>query len=182
MWGTAFRSNVLRATSAGLARRLALVRRRHTALLDFKAMLYGANLPTEGVLADEVRSATLEAMGPVVGLPVAEGTPGAFSLDAAAIGGAPNDRALSQVWNRTLRAGLIAAAGTIAILLVLAAGTGGLLSLPLAFAPLAVAVAPSVLLAEPVGLPTLSFFCGALVGGAMLALLVTPAAETWRSG
>jgi hypothetical protein len=173
---------VLRATSAGLARRLALVRRRHTALLDFKAMLYGANLPTEGVLADEVRSATLEAMGPVVGLPVAEGTPGAFSLDAAAIGGAPNDRALSQVWNRTLRAGLIAAAGTIAILLVLAAGTGGLLSLPLAFAPLAVAVAPSVLLAEPVGLPTLSFFCGALVGGAMLALLVTPAAETWRSG
>jgi len=29
-------------------------------------------------------------------------------------------------------------------------------------------------LREAVGLPTLSFFCGALVGGALLAMLVTP--------
>ena len=167
----------LRTTAAGLARRLAIVRRRHTARLDFKEMLYGANLPTEGVLADEVRSATAEAMGPVVGLPVDPETPGAFTLDVAPIGGAANDRALSEIWNRALRAGLVAAAGTIAILLVLAAGGGGIFSLPLAFAPLAVAIAPSALLREPVGLPALSFFCGALVGGAILALLVTPGPE-----
>jgi hypothetical protein len=164
----------LRMTAERLARRLAGIRRRHTARLDFKDMLYGANLPTEGVLADEVRSATAEAMGPVVGLPVAPDAPGAFSLDAAAIGGAPNDRVLSQIWNRALRAGLVAAAGTIGILLFLAAGGGGILALPLAFTPLAVAMAPSALLGVPVGLPMLSFLGGALVGGALLALLVAP--------
>ncbi len=164
----------LRATATSLARRLAAVRRRHTARLDFKQMLYGANLPTEGVLADEVRSATAEAMSSVVGLPVPADAPGAFQLDAAAIGGAPNDAALSEVWNRALRAGLVAAAGTIAILLVLVAGARGILSLPLAFAPLAVAIAPSALLGEPVGLSALSYFGGALVGGAILAVLMTP--------
>ncbi len=35
-------------------------------------------------------------------------------------------------------------------------------------------MAPSAILREPVGLPTLSFFAGALVGGALLALIVTP--------
>jgi len=173
-YGPRLSEAALRSTAASLARRLAIVRRRHTARLDFKEMLYGANLPTEGVLADEVRSATLEAMGPVVGLPVEPGTPGAFTLDVAPIGGAANDRALSAVWNRGLRAGLVAAAGTIAILLVLVAGGGAIFSLPLALAPLAVALAPSALLREAVGLPTLSFFCGALVGGALLAMLVTP--------
>jgi hypothetical protein len=173
-YGSRLSEPARRATAASLARRLAMVRRRHTARLDFKEMLYGANLPTEGVLADEVRSATAEAMGPVVGLPVEPDTAGAFTLDVAPIGGAPNDRALSQVWNRALRGGIVAAAGTIAILLVLVAGGSGILGLPLALAPLAVALAPSALLREPVGLPALSFFCGALSGGAILTLLVTP--------
>ncbi len=173
-YGSRLSEPELHTTAASLARRLAIVRRRHTARLDFKAMLYGANLPTEGVLADEVRSATAEAMGPVVGLPVDPTAAGAFTLDVTPIGGAPNDLALSEVWNRALRAGLVAAAGTIAILLVLVAGGRGILSLPLAFAPLAVAVAPSALLREPIGLPALSFFCGALAGGAILALLATP--------
>jgi hypothetical protein len=173
-YGSRLSEAASRSTAASLARRLAMVRRRHTERLDFREMLYGANLPTEGVLADEVRSATAEAMGPLVGLPVPPGTPGAFSLDAAAIGGAANDRALSEVWSRGLQAGLVAATGTIAILLVLVAGGIGILSLPLALAPLAVALAPSALLREAIGLPTLSFFCGALVGGIILALLVTP--------
>jgi hypothetical protein len=173
-YGSRLSEPELRTTAASLARRLAIVRRRHTARLDFKEMLYGANLPTEGVLADEVRSATAEAMGPVVGLPVDPTAAGAFTLDVTPIGGAPNDLALSEVWNRALRAGLVAAAGTLAILLVLVAGGRGILSLPLAFAPLAVAVAPSALLREPIGLPALSFFCGALAGGAILALLATP--------
>ena len=181
-YGSRLSELALQTTAASLARRLTLVRRRHTARLDFKEMLYGANLPTEGVLADEVRSATAEAMGPVVGLPVDPAAPGAFILDPTPIGGAPNDLALSEVWNRALRAGLVAAAGTIAILLVLVAGGRGILSLPLAFAPLAVAVAPSALLREPVGLPALAFFCGALAAGAILALLATAGSERRSRG
>ena len=51
---------------------------------------------------------------------------------------------------------MISAAAMIAILLVLVGGTPALSSLPLAFAPLAAAMAPSAILREPVGLPTLS--------------------------
>jgi hypothetical protein len=165
---------MLNATATALARRIDAVQKRHTARLDFKEMLYGADLPTEGVLADEVRSATLEAIGPVVGIPVAAEVADAFRLDAQPIGGAPNDQALSEIWNRSLRAGLIAAAAVIAILLMLVGGRLALSSLPLAFAPLAAALAPSAILREPVGLPTISFFAGTLVGGALLALIVTP--------
>jgi hypothetical protein len=173
---------MLTPTATALARRIDVVQRRHTARLDFKDMLYGADLPTEGVLADEVRSATLEAMGPLVGIPVATDVSDAFRLDARPIGGAPNDLALSEVWNRSLRAGLVAAAGTIAILLVLVGGPAAITSLPLAFAPLAAAIAPSAILREPVGLPMISFFAGALAGGALLALIATPSREErrWR--
>jgi len=171
---------VLDATAGSLARRLAAVRRRHTARLDFRAMLYGANLPTEGVLADEVRSATLEGIGPLVGLPVAADAAGAFQLDAEPIGGVVNDRALSEVWNRALRAGLVLAAATIAILLILCAGPRGLLALPLALGPLAAAAIPAALLREPVGLPMLAFFAGAFAGGALLAVMTVPAPAEWR--
>jgi len=51
----------LNATATALRRRVSAVQKRHTARLDFKEMLYGADLPTEGVLADEVRGATLPA-------------------------------------------------------------------------------------------------------------------------
>jgi hypothetical protein len=174
VYGARLPAPMLNATATALARRIAAVQRRHTARLDFKEMLYGADLPTEGVLADEVRSATLEAMGPAVGIPVAPDAADAFKLDAQPIGGAPNDRALSEIWNRALPAGLLAAAGTIGILLVLVGGLAALTSLPLAYAPLAAAIAPSAILREPVGLPMLSFFAGALVGGALLALIATP--------
>jgi hypothetical protein len=174
VYGARLPEPMLNATAAALGRRVAAVKKRHTARLDFKEMLYGADLPTEGVLADEVRSATLEAAGPVVGIPVAADVAEAFKLDAQPIGGAPNDLALSELWNRALRTGLISAAAVLAILLVLVGGTPALSSLPLAFAPLAAAMAPSAILREPVGLPTLSFFAGTLVGGALLALIVTP--------
>src|SRR5262249_54552821 len=79
------------AGAAGaLARRLGEVRRRHTARINFKQMLDAAGLPAEGVLADEVRSATLEAMGPVVGVPAPAVASGAFRIDATPVGGAPN--------------------------------------------------------------------------------------------
>lgn len=180
VYGTRLPATMLNATAAALARRIAAVQKRHTTRIDFKEMLYGADLPTEGVLADEVRSATLEAIGPVVGIPVAPDTADAFRLDAQPIGGAPNDQALSEFWNRALRAGLIAAAGIIAILLVLVGGLAALASVPLAFAPLAAAMAPSAILREPVGLPMLSFFAGALAGGALLAIIVTPSRSERR--
>ncbi|MFL5305735.1 MAG: hypothetical protein ACJ8F1_10995 [Polyangia bacterium] len=171
---------VVNATAASLARRLAALRRRHTARIDFREMLYGANLPTEGVLADEVRSATLEAIGPLVGLPVAADAAGALHLDAQSIGGVPCDRALSEVWSRALRPGLIAASATIAILLVLAGGLRGLVGLPLALAPLAAATLPAALLREPIGLPMLAFFGGAFAGGAFLAIVAIPGRREWR--
>ena len=167
---------ILRSTADSLARRIADVRRRHVASTNFRDMLTGAQLPSEGVLADEVRSATLDAMGPVVGIPAAPDSTTAYWLDLVPVGGAPNDRVLSAQWRRALVAGAVAAAGLLAVLLVFAGGFGGLLSLPLAFAPAAAAIAPAAVLAEPVGLPTLSFYAGALAAGALLALAVTPPA------
>jgi hypothetical protein len=175
VYGARLPPAVANATAGSLARRLAWVRRRQTARLDFREMLYGANLPTEGVLADEVRGATLEGMGPLVGVPVAADAAGAFRLDAEPIGGVPSDRALSQVWNRSLRAGLIAASAAIAILLVSIGGPRGVLALPLALAPMAAATVPAALLHEPVGLPMLAFFAGAFAGGAFLAMVAVPA-------
>ena len=180
VYGTRLPATMLNATASALSRRISAVQKRHTARIDFKEMLYGADLPTEGVLADEVRSATLEAIGPVVGIPVAPDAADAFQLDAQPIGGAPNDQALSEFWNRALRAGLVAAAGMIAVLLMLVGGAAALASVPLAFAPLAAAMAPSAILREPVGLPMLSFFAGALAGGALLAIIVTPSRSERR--
>jgi hypothetical protein len=168
---------ILRTTADNLARRVAAVRRRHIAGTNFKDMLYGAQLPSEGVLADEVRSATLDAMGPVVGIPAALDNVAAYRLDLVPVGGAPNDRALSLLWRQALGAGAVAAAGLIGILLVLVGGSAGLLSLPLVFAPAAAAIAPAALLGEPVGLPTLSFCAGALAAGAILALAVASSAR-----
>jgi hypothetical protein len=119
-------------------------------------------------------------MGPIAGIPAAPDSPAAYRLDAVPVGGAPNDRALSLRWRPALGAGVVAAAVLLAILLMLAGGPGGLLSLPLAFAPAAAAIAPAALLGEPVGLPTLSFVGGALAAGAIVALAVTPARSRGR--
>jgi hypothetical protein len=179
VYGPRMPQAVANATAASLARRLSAVRRRHTARLDFREMLYGANLPTEGVLADEVRSATLEAIGPLVGLPVAAGAPGAFHLEAQPIGGAANDRVLSEVWVRGLRVGLVASAAVVGILLMLIGGLRGLLVIPLALAPIAAATLPVALLREPIGLPMLAFFAGAFAGGALLAVVAVPGVREW---
>ena len=176
-YGGRLSDTVLRTTAENLARRIAAVRRRHIAATNFKDMLTGAQLPSEGVLADEVRGATLDAMGPVVGIPAPADSATAFRLDLVPVGGAPNDRALSLLWRKALGAGAVAAAGLLAILLVFAGGPAGVLSLPLALAPAAAAIVPAALLGEPVGLPTLSFYGGALAAGALLALAVTPPAR-----
>jgi hypothetical protein len=169
VYGSALEPAALDAAAGRLAARLMWVRTHHAAAMNFKEMLFGADLPTEGMLADEVRSATREAMGPIAGVPVAHDIPGAFRLDAMAIGGAATDRALSDQWMPGLRAGLVVGAITLAILLLLAGGGTGLLWWPVALAPAALAVLVPALTRDPVGVMFLSVWAGSFVGGAVFA-------------
>jgi len=168
-YGPRLSPRVLADTAAIVARRMAAVRRRHTARINFHEMLYGADLPTDGVLADEVRTATLEGMGPVVGIPVAAGNPGALHVDAVLFGGVAHDRLLSEAWLGALRPGALAALGVWAFVLVFVGGGGGLSWLPLAPAPAAAAALAPALLREPVGLWSLSLLAGAMAAGAVVA-------------
>jgi hypothetical protein len=118
------------------------------------------------MLSDEVRSATWEAMGPIVGIPVATEMPGAFRLDAVAVGGAANDRALSDFLRPAVRAGLLVVAAALAGLLSLAGRGRGLLWLPVGLLPAAVTLIVPAVFDEPVGMLFLSFVSGALAGGA----------------
>jgi hypothetical protein len=169
VYGSALEPAALETAAQQLAARLVWVRTHHAAAMNFKEMLFGADLPTEGMLADEVRSATREAMGPIVGVPVARDNPGAFRLDAMAIGGAANDRALSDHWMPGLRVGVAVGAIVLAIVLVLAGGGRGLLWWPVALAPAAIAVLVPALTRDPVGVMFLSFWAGSFVGGAVFA-------------
>ena len=170
-YGERLSERVLADTASILEARLTAVRWRHTARINFRDMLTGANLPTEGVLADEVRCATLEGMGPAVGVPVAPARAGAFHLDAAALGGAANDRALSDAWLEALRWGAVGLVGLWAVLLVLAGGGPAALAwLPVGLAPAAVAVFPAALVREPLGLWSLAFVAGALAAGGVVAV------------
>jgi hypothetical protein len=153
------------AIAAALQPRLALVRQRAAGRINFRAMLYGADLPTDGMLSDEVRSATLEAMGSIVGIPVAAETPGVLRVDALAVGGAAHDRALSDFLRPALRWGLITGAAALAVLLVWAGRGRGLLWWPVALAPAAVVAIVPALLGEPVGMLFLSLLSAAFAGG-----------------
>jgi hypothetical protein len=168
-YGGRFSARVLTDTAAIVARRMGAVRWRHTARINLHEMLYGADLPTDGVLADEVRSATLEGMGPVVGIPVAAGNPAALHIDAALFGGVAHERALSQAWLEGLRGGALLALGAWAVLLVLVGGLGGLAWLPLALAPAASAALAPVIVSDPLGLWSLSLLAGALAAGGVIA-------------
>lgn len=169
VYGVFFDPPALDAASARLAARLVDVRARHAATMNFKEMLLGADLPTEGMLADEVRSATREAMGPIVGVPVANDNPGAFRLDALAVGGAANDRALSEQWLPGLRAGVWIGAAAVALLLLLVGGGRGLLWLPVALAPAAITILVPALTRDPIGVMFVSFWSGTLAGGIAFA-------------
>jgi hypothetical protein len=155
-YGPRLPPRVLADTAVIVRGRLQAVRWRHTARINFHDMLYGADLPTDGVLADEVRSATLEGMGPAVGIPVAMGDPEALHVDAALVGGVAHDHGLSEAWLSGLRAGVRGAVIVWAALLLFVGGAGGLWWLPLALAPAASAALAPVLVREPLGLWSLS--------------------------
>jgi hypothetical protein len=169
MYGERLSERVLADTAEILWNRMRAVHWRHTARINFHEMLYGAELPTEGVLADEVRGATLEGMGPVVGIPVAPGSSAALRIDAAVVGGAAHDRALSEAFTDGLRGNLAVVVAALGVLLLLVGGISGLGWLPLAFAPVAAAAITPAFLREPIGLWSLSFFAGALAAGALIA-------------
>jgi hypothetical protein len=153
------------ALAVAMQPRLVFVRQRAAARINFRSMLYGADLPTDGMLSDEVRSATREAMGSVVGIPVAPEMPGALRLDAVAVGGAANDRALSEFLRPALRWGAIAASVALAVLLIWAGRGRGLLWWPVALAPAALGVIVPALWDEPIGLRYLSLLAGAFAVG-----------------
>ena len=163
--GTQLGEDRVTELAAALQPRLAFVRQRSAARINFRAMLYGADLPTDGMLADEVRSATREAMGSVVGIPVAPEMPGALRVDAVAVGGAANDHALSEFLRPALRWGALAASILLAVLLIWVGRGRGLLWWPVALSPAALAVIVPAAWGEPVGLPYLSLLVGAFAAG-----------------
>jgi hypothetical protein len=182
IYGRRMSGPALRATTTGFERRLGAVRRHHIARNNLRDVMAALGMPNDGHLAETVRAATLEAMGTTVGVPAEPGAKDALPLAAVVVGGAANDRTLSAGWRRALVAGLLANAAILAVVLVLVGGRAGIAALPIGYAPLAAAAAPAAILGTPIGLPTLSFFCGALAGGAVLAVLAAPPRNRRRPG
>jgi hypothetical protein len=82
-----------------------------------------------------------------------------------AVGGAANDRALSEFLRPALRWGLIAASAVLVVLLIWAGRGRGLLWWPVALAPAALGVIVPAVWGEPVGLRYLALLVGAMAGG-----------------
>ena len=168
-WSSGHPPAALGALVPALARQLGAVRLRHAARIYEREMLASASLPSDGRLADQVRAATRDALGPVVGLPVARQAAGAFLLDAVVVGGAANDRALSAAWLPGLRWGALAGAAGLAIIMVLVAGLRGVLFYPLALALPAAALILPAATRDPVGALLVDFLAGAAAAGGVLA-------------
>jgi hypothetical protein len=164
----------LRDLAVELHGRLRMARRLHSARINFNDVLYGADLPTEGVLSEEVRDATLDAMGPIAALPVGRDVPGAFLVDPVAVGGAACDRALSLAWRPRLGLGILISAGFTALLLLAVGGFAALAWWPPAMAPAAALILVPATAALPIGVWTVAVLAGALAGGAALAVAFAP--------
>lgn len=166
---------VVQAKAEELRRRLGALRQRAVVARYAKAILADADLPTEGGLSDQVRDATLEAMGPIAGVPVARGTPHAFSIDAAVAGGVVSDQVLSARWPPRLRLGLLAAAAACALLLAALGGRRALAWLPIALAPAALVLIVPTLLGVSTSALFAAVLSGAVGGGIVFALAYAPA-------
>ncbi len=173
-WGRHMSEPVLRARAAELDGRIGMARRIHSARIHFNDVLYGADLPTEGVLSEEVRDATLDAMGPVAALPVGRDVPGAFLVDPTVVGGAACDRALSTAWKPRLILGILISGAVIALLLLAVGGFGALAWWPAALAPAAPLILLPALAVLPIGAWSVAVLAGALGGGSALAVAFAP--------
>ncbi|MEO8214122.1 MAG: hypothetical protein ABI560_13060, partial [Myxococcales bacterium] len=174
LWGRRLPDAVVTAQAVELHRRLAGVRRSDSARINFNDLLYGADLPAEGVLSEEVRDATLDAMGPIAGVPTASDARGAFLVEAAAVGGAPSDQALSVAWMPLVLVGLIIFALFTALLLEAIGGLAALAWWPAALAPAAPLIVFPAVANLPVGMLFLSVLSGTLASGAALAVGFAP--------
>jgi hypothetical protein len=179
LWGRRMPARVLEARAVELQQRLRAIRRAHSARINFHDILHVADLPTEGVLSEEVRDATLEAMGPIVGLPVDRRAPGAMTVDAVAVGGAPCDRALSRAWLPRMKLGIsLAGAFTVLVLAVL----GGLRAVR--WWPASLAFGSSLWLvpavaAVPIGALYVAVVSAALAGGSAFVVALAPGRREW---
>jgi hypothetical protein len=179
LWGRRLPPRVLEARAGELQYRLRAVRRAHTARINFHEILHGADLPTEGVLSEEVRDATLEAMGPIVGLPVDRQAPGAMSVDAVAVGGAPCDRALSRAWLPRMKLGIALAATFTALLLVALGGFRAFLWWPTSLAFGAPLLLVPAIAGVPIGALYVAVLSGALAAGSAFAVALAPGRRDW---
>jgi hypothetical protein len=181
LWGTRFPPRALQAHAVELGRRLGALRRRAMVALHAKAILAAADLPSEGGLSDEVRDATLEAMGPIVGVPAALGTADAFAaantfaIDVALVGGVVSDQTLSALWPPRLRLGLVVAVLVSALLLLAIGGREALGWLPVGLSPAAVVLIIPTVLGVSTGALFVAVLSGALGGGTAFALAFAPA-------
>ena len=153
-----------------LRRRLLAIRRREITRLAAKEILADADLPTEGGLSDAVRDATLEAMGPVTGVPAPAHAPGSLTIDAAVVGGAVGDRALAVAWLPRMRQGVLMAAVAEALLLLVIGGLRGLTWWPATLAPGAVVLLVPAVAGIPMGILLVAVLAGALGGGALFGV------------
>ena len=154
-----------------------MLRRREVTRVAAKAILADADLPTEGGLSDAVRDATLEAMGPSVGVPAPAGAPGTFSVDAAIVGGAACDRALALAWLPRMRTGVLLAALGVALLLFVLGGWRGLTWWPATLAPGAVVLLVPAVAGIPMGVLLVSVLAGGLGGGALFGVAASGGAR-----
>jgi len=153
-----------------LRRRLLAIRRREITRLAAKEILAGADLPTEGGLSDAVRDATLEAMGPVAGVPAPPRAPGALTVEAAVVGGAVGDRALAVAWLPRMRQAVLMAAVAEAFMLLVIGGLRGLTWWPATLAPGAVVLLVPAVAGIPMGILLVAVLAGALGGGALFGV------------
>ena len=153
-----------------LRRRLLAIRRREITRLAAKEILADADLPTEGVLSDAVRDATLEALGPIAGIPAPPRSPGSLTIEAAVVGGAVGDRALAVAWLPRMRQGVLMAAVAEALILLVIGGLRGLTWWPATLAPGAVVLLVPAVAGIPMGLLLVAVLAGALGGGALFGV------------
>jgi hypothetical protein len=175
VWGGRVPPRALQVHATELRRRLAALRRREMVASYSKTILAEADLPTEGGLSDAVRDATLEAMGPIVGVPAAPGAAGAIPVDAAIVGGVVADDTLSAVWPPRLRSALLFAALLLGVALwAVDRRFAALAWVPVGMAPAALVIAIPTILGVATGSLFVAVLSGALAGGTVFALAFAP--------
>ena len=164
----------LKAHAPDLQRRLDALRRQNAGRLSARTLLAELDLPREGVVSEQIRDVTLEAMGPIVGVPVSADRLNAFAVDVSLTGGVAQDAALSRAWLPRFWLGIGLAALLMALGLIAVGGVPALGWLPVALAPGAAVLVAPLLGAVSIGIWPISILAGAMGGGMAFATLFAP--------